>query len=56
MFQEDNKKQSSSDVVGDKKFAEYEIDIAVEEKQRELEMFIREKKNRKALAEKRNNG
>uniref|UniRef100_A0AC34GHG9 Uncharacterized protein n=1 Tax=Panagrolaimus sp. ES5 TaxID=591445 RepID=A0AC34GHG9_9BILA len=52
--QEDEaKKQSSStDIVEDKKFAEYEIDIAVEEKRRELEMFIREKKNRKALAEK----
>uniref|UniRef100_A0AC35FGQ3 Uncharacterized protein n=1 Tax=Panagrolaimus sp. PS1159 TaxID=55785 RepID=A0AC35FGQ3_9BILA len=57
--EDENKKQSSSaDIVEDKKFAEYEIDIAVEEKRRELEMFIREKKNRKALAEKsrRQNG
>uniref|UniRef100_A0A914Y8M1 Uncharacterized protein n=1 Tax=Panagrolaimus superbus TaxID=310955 RepID=A0A914Y8M1_9BILA len=58
--EDENKKQSSStDIVEDKKFAEYEIDIAVEEKRRELEMFIREKKNRKALAEKshrQNNG
>ncbi|KAE9549440.1 hypothetical protein FO519_007353 [Halicephalobus sp. NKZ332] len=50
--QEDKSKKKSVNVTTDKQFAEYEIDATVEQRKRELELFIREKKNRRALDEK----
>lgn len=51
IFQDKSKKKSVN-VTTDKQFAEYEIDTTVEQRRRELELFTRERKNRKALDEK----
>uniref|UniRef100_A0A7E5A150 Cytoplasmic dynein 2 light intermediate chain 1 n=1 Tax=Panagrellus redivivus TaxID=6233 RepID=A0A7E5A150_PANRE len=49
---DEKKRVSSSAIVADKQFYEYEIDTSIEQKKHQLEMLIREKENRRALADK----